>query len=112
MAIRTNGLFLIIWFAGYHSDVVVLFFGESEHSDNTCFRSIFFYPAVMLLGRFPVLNYTHKHFGSNPQIPVFDKKLTKMHTINLSNQEVSFESFKRREIDLDLDIMLPVVVEE
>ena len=58
MAIRTNGLFLIIWFAGYHSDVVVLFFGESEHSDNTCFRSIFFYPAVMLLGRFPVLNYT------------------------------------------------------
>ena len=78
MAIRTNGLFLIIWFAGYHSDVVVLFFGESEHSDNTCFRSIFFYPAVMLLGRFPVLNYTHKHFASNPQIPVFDKKLTKI----------------------------------
>jgi hypothetical protein len=32
----------------------------------------------MLLGRFPVLNYTHKHFGSNPQIPVFDKKLTKI----------------------------------
>ena len=78
MAIRTNGLFLIIWFVGYHGDVVVLFFGESEHSDNTCFRSIFFYPAVMLLGRFPVLNYTHKHFGSNPQIPVFDKKLTKI----------------------------------
>ena len=25
MAIRTNGLFLIIWFAGYHGDVVVLF---------------------------------------------------------------------------------------
>ena len=32
----------------------------------------------MLLGRFPVLNYTHKHFGSNPQILVFDKKLTKI----------------------------------
>ena len=40
MTLRTNGLFLIIWFAGYHGDVFVLFLSYTKSSQTLCFQGM------------------------------------------------------------------------
>ena len=99
MTVCTHCFFLIICLPCHHINIAILFFCQSEHSHNTCFRSTILYPSIVLFRSLSILHHSHIYFRSNTNISILLKKFsqfgifcfcTPLYQSDLVSQLISF----------------------